>query len=205
MTHHKSTLSVTFANWLPFAVIILVFAGLVYVGVQQNYRLNSDDPQIQNAEDIANALDAGSAMPDSIVPPTPTADIAASLSPMAAVFTSTGTPIGASVLVNNKLPTLPAGVFAYVSQHGEERFTWQPTPTVRIAAVVVHFTGATPGYILVGRSLKEVEKRIQQLTEMTALATLVALILTFLCVWYLTKMHEAHHPRHGGDGDALVL
>lgn len=48
-------------TWLPMAVVITVLAGLVYLNIQQAYRLGADDPQIQMAEDGASALAAAEA------------------------------------------------------------------------------------------------------------------------------------------------
>lgn len=196
MTHHKNAVVAAFKSWLPFAIVIVIFAGLVYVAIQQNYRMSAYDPQIQNAEDIAGAVSKGLTTPDAIVSPNPTADIGDSLSVMAAVFSATGTPIGSSVSVNGKLPTLPQGIFDYAKQHGEERLTWQPQTGVRIAAVVTSFKGPNPGYVLVGRSLKEIELRINMLTEMTAAAALLALILTFLVLYFFASKDPQHHIEH---------
>src|SRR4051812_42163598 len=114
-----------FLKWLPLGVAIVMFSGLVYVAVQQNYRALANDPQIQIAQDISNAITQGTP-PDSIVPPNPTVDITQSLAPFVAIYNATGTPIGSSVGVDGKLPVLPGGVFDYVKMHGEERLTWQP-------------------------------------------------------------------------------
>ncbi len=193
MTQHKKRLHAAFLTWLPFAIIIIIFTGLAYVAVQQNYRMNANDPQIQITQDITNALNQGTAPPDSIVPPNPTTDIGQSLQPFVAIYTATGTPIGSSVAVNGKLPTLPSGVFDYVKSHGEERFTWQPSGSVRVAAVVTRFTGQQGGFVLAGRSLKEIEIRESQLTMMAAFAGILALVLTYLVLLYLTKLPEVHH------------
>ncbi len=61
---------------------------------------------------------------------------------------------------------LQVQVFCTVSASrvGEDRITWQPEPGIRSAVVVVHYTGATPGYVMAGRSLREVEWRIDRLS-----------------------------------------
>ena len=195
MTHHKAVLAETFKNWLPLAVTIIILTGLVAVVVQQNYRQSANDPQIQIAEDVATAINNGSATPNAIVSPTPTTDIASSLSAFVTVFSATNTPIGSSVSLGGKLPTLPAGVFNYVKLHGEDRFTWQPQPGLRIAAVVTKYGGAASGYVLAGRSLRDIEVREGQLNIMALIAGLLALILTFLIYWWNTKQlpHHQHH------------
>ena len=43
----KKVLREVFINWLPLAVIIVIFSGLVYGVVQQNYRQGANDPLLQ--------------------------------------------------------------------------------------------------------------------------------------------------------------
>ena len=175
-------------QWLPLGVAIIIFSGLVYVAVQQNYRMAANDPQIQIARDISTAISQGTPA-DGIVPASPTVSITASLSPFVTIYNATNTPIGSSVSLNGKLPTLPPGVFDKVKAKGESDFTWQPQPGVRIAAVVTRYSsGPDSGYILAGRSLKEVEIRENNLTKMTAVATALALLLSYLTAFCLGKM-----------------
>ena len=190
MTNNQSKFSSAFKAWLPFAVIIIIFAGLVYGAVQQNYRQSANDPQIQVAQDISNAVALGQAAPDTIVPANPTADMAQSLSTFVIIYSATSSPIGASVGLDGKIPSLPAGVADYASLHGQDRFTWQPKPGVRVAAVVEHFAGPVPGFVLVGRSLKEIELRENNLTLMCAAAAAIALVLVFLMMWFACPSKE---------------
>ena len=43
---------------------------------------------------------------------------------------------------------------------------------------------STSGYVLIGRSLREIDKRIDQLTLMSALALAAALLLSFLVMFF---------------------
>jgi len=183
----KKVLSATFVAWLPLAIIIVIFSGLAYAVVQQNYRQGANDPQIQIAEDVADAITTGKAQPDGIVSPEPTADISSSLSTFAAIYSATGTPIGSSVSLDGKLPTLPSGAFDYARLHKEDRLTWQPKTGIRIAAVVVYFGGADPGFVLAGRSLRDVEIRENQTEFMSGLAGIIALVLTFIVILFFTN------------------
>lgn len=184
----NNSLHLAVLYWLPVAAAIVVLSSLIYVAVQQSYRQSANDPQIQIAEDLSQAISSGSTPPDAIVSPNPTQDLTTTLATFVAIYDATGTPVGSLVALDGKLPNLPAGVLDYVKLHGEDRFTWQPKPGVRIAAVVSHFSGPVPGFVLAGRSLKEVEVRINNLTKMTALATGLALVLTFLLVLLSVKM-----------------
>lgn len=186
--NNKQIWSDTFKQWLPLAVVIVIFSGLVYAVVQQNYRQSANDPQIQVAQDIATAIGQGTPA-DGIVPPNPTAPMSPSLATFVAIYSATGTPIGSSVSLDGKLPTLPQGVFNTVKLKGDDRFTWQPDPGVRIAAVVEPYTsGQTTGYILAGRSLKEIEIRENALELMTGIAMLLALLLSYLVAFLVATM-----------------
>jgi len=65
---------------------------------------------------------------------------------------------------------------------GEDRVTWQPASAVRSAAVVVRYGGAQPGFVLAGRSQREVEARVDQLTLMIGAAWVITLGATLAAV-----------------------
>lgn len=195
MTHHKAVLTETFKHWLPLGITIFLMTGLVYGLTQQNYRMTANDPQIQIAQDVATAINNGSAAPDAIVSPTPTTDIASSLSAFVAIYSATGTPIGSSVSLNGKLPTLPQGIFDNLKTKDQYRFTWQPESNVRIAAVISKYAGPASGYILAGRSIKEIEIREHNALIISGIAGLLMWILSFLTMWWFTK-DMPHHKHH---------
>lgn len=60
----------------------------------------------------------------------------------------------------------------------ENRVTWQPTPNIRQAIVVV-WVPQSQIYVVAGRNMREVENREGQLTTFVALAWLVLLVATF--------------------------
>ena len=144
-----------FLLWLIFFIVITACCGMLYLAVQQDMRISANDPQIQMAEDTAVSLGAGQKM-TSVTP----IDIATSLASFLIIYNSEGQVIFSGAKLNDQTPQLPSGVFASVKSNGEQRFTWQPQVGVRIATVVVPYSG---GYVLAGRSLREVEKRIDQL------------------------------------------
>lgn len=145
----------------PLIVVITLFSGLVYVAVQQVLRTGANDPQIAMAEDIAIALTEGQSI--EAVLPRSQIDIAQSLAPYVVVFDDAGRAVASSGLLHNKMPTLPPGVLEYVRQNGQDRITWQPELGVRSAITVMQYGGSRPGFVMAGRSLEEVEKRVTQL------------------------------------------
>jgi hypothetical protein len=76
-------------------------------------------------------------------------------------------------------PTFPPGILDYTRQNGEDRVTLQPESGVRIAAVVVRYNN---GFVLAGRSLREVEKRESQVEQLSGLAMLTIWVTTLIMV-----------------------
>jgi len=173
-------------HWLPFAVTIIIFSGLVYAAVQQNYRQNANDPQIQIAEDVVSAINKGQPA-DALLPQQGTTELASTLSPFLMVYSSSSTLVGSSILVDGKNPSFPTGVLDNAKAHGQTRVTWQPRQGIREAVVVMPFTGKQEGFVIVGRSLREVEIRIGQMLLMCEIACLIALVLTFILVLLSTN------------------
>ncbi len=170
-----------FKFWIPLAITITAFCGLVYLSVQQNIRQSANDPQIQMSEDLADALENGGS-PDSLIPKT-NVDISKSLAPFVIVFNDKAEVVISSVILNGKTPTPPSGVFDFVRKNNKESFTWEPNPGIRIAASVIKYNGAKPGFVLAGRSIREVEKRESSLEKQVLgawLATLVASMVATL-------------------------
>ncbi|MGE5392421.1 MAG: hypothetical protein ACM3NH_01630 [Candidatus Saccharibacteria bacterium] len=166
--------------WLPLAVIITVVFGTVYAVVQQNYRMNANDPQIQIVQDVSDLLATGQDPQNAI--PQSTVDVSRSLAPFIIVFDDKGTATGSSVTIGTDKPVPPAGVFDKARTKGENRFTWQPQKGVRIAAVLAHYEGSKPGFVLVGRSLREVERRESMLLLQVAVAWAVSIIVSAFLV-----------------------
>lgn len=164
--------------WLLTAVLVTGLCGLLYIVAQQGLRHGADDPQIQMAEDIAEKL--GSGQQSQSILPTEKVDIARSLAPYVILFDATGKPIASSAQLNGQMPTIPTGVFEYVKQNGEDKFTWQPQVGVRSAVVVTRFTGANSGFVLAGRSLREVEEREDDSMRLILLSWIVLLFVSFV-------------------------
>lgn len=172
--------------WLPIAILATGLAWLPYVVGQQVLRQSANDPQIQMAQDIAAKLENGQQIQQ--VMPSEKVDIAKSLAPYIIVFDANGKPVASSALLNGQTPTIPAGVFDDVRQTGEDRITWQPQPDVRSAIVVTQFRGPTPGFVLVGRSLREVEQRESGIMLLSLLAWATLLLTTLLATVFFFKV-----------------
>jgi hypothetical protein len=163
--------------WLPFAVVISAFSLLVYAAVQQSLRQGLNDPQIQMAEDAAFALDNGSSVEEILS--TRQTEMSRSLAPFMTVFDISGNPMASSGVLNGEIPKVPQGVLDAAKQTGENRVSWQPADTIRIAAVVVPYEN---GFVLAGRNMREVEQREEQTWKFSAATWILALVTTFLVI-----------------------
>jgi len=169
----------TLLPWFPFAFLATVFALMVYAAVQQVYRSSANDPQIQMAQDAAAKLAGGAPLAE--VVPMEIVD-AASLAPYLIVFNENGAPVAASVRLGARVPVPPPGVFAAARGVPEQRLTWQPARDMRSAIVVRHYGGKNPGFVVAGRSLREVEQRVARLSGLVIMMWAGA--IGFLLVYF---------------------
>lgn len=160
--------------FLPIAFASTAISGLIYISVQQVLRQSANDPQIQIARDLAENLQNGKTAQEIIGQVQ--VDLSKSLATFIIIFDDVGKPIASQAVLDGRIPTPPAGVFTYTKQNKQDRITWEPKPNIREAAVLVRFEGSNPGFILVGRSLSEVEKRISALEMQVKVGLAVALL-----------------------------
>ena len=164
-------------NYVIVSAIITVIFGVLYATVQQSYRTNADDPQIEIAREINSELRDGKPIDgffaDSI-------NIAGSLSPFVILFNTSGKSLRSSGYLDGKMPELPKGVFDFTREHGEDRITWQPQNGVRMAMVILYSNTSPVGFIAVGRSLQEVEIREHNLVTTTFIGWIICIGLILL-------------------------
>jgi hypothetical protein len=159
-------------NWLALALCWSLVAGTIVFVAHWQLRTGANDPQVQMAEDAARQLAAG-IEPAAVVPRGGVVPVESSLATWLAVYDANGTPLLSSGSYAGKAPDLPGGVLEFARKQGGHRLSWQPRPGVRQALVVVPVPDA--GYVVAGRSLREVEARKQQVLELVLLAWLVGL------------------------------
>src|ERR1043165_420741 len=94
--------------WIPIAITITFFCGLLYAAVQQNYRQSANDPQIQLSEDIAEKLLSGQTYAHLIYPDQ--VDISKSLSTFIIVYDGEGKVLFSNVTLDGQTPQVPRGV-----------------------------------------------------------------------------------------------
>jgi hypothetical protein len=107
------------------------------------------------------------------------------------IFNANGIPIASSAQLDGQTPTIPSGVFDYVRQNGEDRFTWQPQTGVRSAVVVTQNKGSNSVFVLAGRSLREVEKREDNLMLVLVAGWVVMILVTFVATAILFRKNSS--------------
>jgi len=188
MTHLNKTALNILKAWIPLAITITCLSGLIYLVVQQDIRIGANDPQIQIAEDLAGQLSNGQ-NPLALIPPTKT-DMSKSLANYIMLFNKDAKLIGSSVTLDGKDPVIPQGVFiaAKKYQGNETRFTWQPKIGVRSAVVLVYYRGQTPGFVLIGRSLREIEIREDQQGKIVLAGWIAIMLISLSSVFIIGKI-----------------
>lgn len=167
-----------FLKYLLLATLLTTVFLTIYATDRQIYRQSANDPQIQIAEDFKDAVLNGIS-PTALIPPY-AADLRKTLSSFVVFYDDNGNPTASSAMLDGQTPKLPLGIFDFTKQFGEDRITWQPIKDIRIALVVKRIPGnekTQAGFVAVGRSLREVEKRLDELIFMIVAAWAFSMFL----------------------------
>lgn len=180
------------------ATVITLAIAFTYLTAQQVLRLSANDPQAEAAGNLQSILEQGEPA-ESFNSPTPV-DPQKSLTTFAVVYDESGKPLAGSVSVDGQLPAPALEVLEQAKGKTDHRVTWQPKEGVKIASVVRHFGGQTPGYVLVGRSLAEIDQRAQQLLILSGISLgLSWLILGLMSAIFFGKGRQHHESHEHGE------
>lgn len=147
--------------WLILVCVVTFVCVACYGVEQQQNRQGVDEPLVQLAEDTSNALGNGAAAASLVQ--SNKIELSQSLAAFVMVFDSNQKLIASSAAMKGGEPVLPEGFLSHVPLTGDNRLTWQPHPGLRFATVAVRYGGANPGFVVSGRSLREVEQRIDRI------------------------------------------
>ena len=178
----KQTMGLLFRVWVLIAISLTIVCGMVYVGIQQLNRLSINETISQIAYDVAYSLQNNQESNLSL----PVIDIQKSLSPFVILFDSNNQPIQTNAKLGESKPLPPVEILDFAKKFGESRVTWQPIKGLRFATVTVYFKNIKTGFVLVGRSLFEVENRINKIGRLLVTIWLFSLLITFLTVFLLS-------------------
>ena len=144
--------------WLAMAAVWSgAMAGNVLLQ-HQVLREQGNDPQVQMAEDAAATLARGSD-PKSLFAAAAPVEIERSLAPWLVVYDAAGVPLASTGALHGAAPKMPGDLLQVALASGGLRRTWQPQPGVRQALVIVPLRQGSAGFVVAGRSLREVEAR----------------------------------------------
>ena len=169
-------------------MIVTVLCGLIYVTVQQSHRTVANDPQLQIALDLKNAIETNRSTVKWM--PGDTIEISKSLSVFKTFYDKNGAPVQSTGFLDGQLPKIPKTVLDFTERNQENVVTWQPPGGIRLAMVIESAKSPSIGFVAVGRSLKEVEKRESTLVTMVVVAWLVCagVILLHFLLSYFTNI-----------------
>ena len=171
-------LSAALRRFLPFALAITLLCGIVYVIAQQEYRMAANEPQEQLASEVAAKITAG-ATPSAVVSGT-SVDIVRSEGVFTVVYDGQAKALAGIVVMDGTSVSVPAGAVTYALDHGTNRVSWQPKVGIREALVLKKVNSGT--VVVVGRSLREPERRIESMGMTVGFGWVVTLLVTFLAV-----------------------
>jgi len=180
-----------FVTHFAALMIVTVLCGLIYVAVQHSYRSGANDPQLQIANDLKDAIQTNQSTTkwmsgDSV-------EISRSAAVFKTFYNSNGDPIQSTGFLDAQFPQIPKGVFDFTAKHQQDVLTWQPRAGVRMAMVVEAISSPHIAFVAVGRSLKEVEKRESMLVTMVLVAWFVCagVIILHFMVRHFTSFNKS--------------
>ena len=141
---------------------------------QQSLRQGANDPQMQISQDAALQLASGKSL--EIFLDTKLVDIEASLSPYIFVYDDKGVLLFSSARLSGNVPSIPKGVLSYTRANKIDKVTWQPRSGVRQAIVARYYEGSQKGFVVSGRSLLEVEARIDHTLKQMLMLWFVSVV-----------------------------
>lgn len=181
-----------FFHALTLGVLFTLMGGAASLVFQQMLRHGANQPQQQMAAAYASEIASG-VKPDEAIPRN-YVDLTRSLEPFTIFYNDQGTAATGTGYLHQQLPTPPRGVFNYVRSSGTDTISWQPQPGVRIAAVIQRVEGATPGFVLTGRSLRVVEEQESLFWEMAFTGWFVVIALLIGGAALLSRAQQRRAP-----------
>lgn len=194
--------------FLLLVALVTIIFGTIYATVQQTYRMGANDPQVEVTDQVANIIKQDIPL-DAILGESEQVDMNSSLGLFVMIFDKDKKLVAGSAQLDGQTPTPPEGTFDKAKKKGDNRFTWQPKDGVRVAAVLKAVDDK--GYVLAGRSLREVESRVHSLTLTIiiswAISVLLALLLSFAFKprQSLTIIEETNVTMGGNDSEPVVV
>jgi hypothetical protein len=187
--HMKSLIISHCTAALLFSLIVMP----IYATVQQTYRTAANDPQTELARDIANNIrythTYHSPFLDSGI------NAQQSLGTFMQLYNPDGQLIYSGGTANGKALQIPKGVLMNAKQTMENAVTWQPVPNVRLAAVAEYTGNANNAFVVVARSLQEVEIRVANSVKMILLVWVTGIVIITVH-WIIQRSIHKAMPKH---------
>src|SRR5438094_548668 len=105
---------ISFASHFAVIMIVTILCGLIYATVQQSHRSGANDPQLQIAEDLKNAIENDHPLAKWMTDDT--IEISTSLSIFKILYNKNGEPLQSTGFLDGQLPRMPRGVFDFTNK-----------------------------------------------------------------------------------------
>lgn len=194
--------------FLLLVALVTIIFGTIYATVQQTYRMGANDPQVEVTDQVANIIKQDIPL-DAILGESEQVDMNSSLGLFVMIFDKDKKLVAGSAQLDGQTPTPPEGTFDKAKKDGDNRFTWQPKDGVRVAAVLKVVDDK--GYVLAGRSLREVESRVHNLTLIVVISWIISVLISLLLSFAfkprqsLTIIEETSVTMGGNDVEPVVV
>ena len=173
-------------KWLPLGVAISIIFGFIFISAQQVVRAEANSVIIDTARNAIEVLEADANVIDSINNGQEAKiDLAKSHKVFFIVYKEDKSVAASTAALDGKTPELPSGVLDNVKDKGTAKITWAPKKDARQAAVIYKVGGQNPGFLLVGRSLKDTDEIVTKLAWTAFAGWLIAIAASLLTKFIL--------------------
>lgn len=189
---HKSLISERVGKiWGIVAIGVTLVMIFGFVVGQQVFRMSANDPQAEIIDGVADALAAG--QDPKALGTLAQVDLQKNLTPFIVAFDRDRKLLAGNGQVDGQTPVPPDKAFSKANQKGKVQFTWSPKQGVKIASIMRYYaSGEISGFVLVGKSLREVEARTKTLLKLSVIAWIGAMAISFTAVNLLFGKREEH-------------
>jgi hypothetical protein len=179
--------------------VVTVMLSVLYVVTQQNYRQTWNDPQTEIAERVVRNLEDGQAFPQALDRPSHKIELTTGHhSTWVAQFDADGKVLSSEGLLNGGAISIPEGVFEAAKNNagkdtrevGQSRITWEPLKGVR-EAIVVQYSSRVHQFVVAGRSMQELERRIGTMSRIIFITWFCVIALLVMAPFAMRRMHRS--------------
>jgi hypothetical protein len=182
-------------KWLSLGVAITFIFGFIFIAAQQVIRNEANGVPIDTAQNVIGYLESDATTKDLINQSTKV-DLANSDKTFMIAYDQNENVTASSATLDGATPSIPSGALDQAKK-ATNKITWSPKNGIREAVVIYAVGGSSPGFLLVGHSLKDTEDFTKQLGWVLFggwVITILATLLINLGLVYLAERKNNPKP-----------